>query len=198
MQLVEQALAAGDQVAAYARDSSKLEGKRGGLNVIRGELSDRDAIDRAVSGADAVLSALGPRRAAKGMPVTEGTRNIIAAMKSHGVRRLIITSTASAKDPHDEPDLKYRLLVGMVKLFIHPAYEEIISTADVVRQSSDLDWTMVRLSLLNNGPRTGRVRVGYKGRREVGLRIARADIADFMLKQVDDSRYLRQAPLISN
>ena len=195
--MVEQALAAGDQVTAYARDPAKLTGKRERLTVIRGELSDRDAIDRAVSGADAVLSVLGPKARVKGMPVTEGTKNIMAAMKRHGVRRLILTSTASAKDPNDRPDLKYRILVGIVKLLIHPAYEEIIGTADEVRQS-DLDWTMVRLSLLNNGPRTGRVRVGYKGRGEVGLRIARADIADFMLNQVNDSRYLRQAPLISN
>ena len=107
------------------------------------------------------------------------------------MRRLIISSTASAEDPSDGPDLRFEILVGMVRLLIRPAYEEIISTADAVRKSG-LDWTIVCLSLLNNGPRSGKVRVGHKGRGEVGLRIARADIADFMLKQVNDSNYLNR------
>jgi putative NADH-flavin reductase len=196
-QLVEQALGAGDQVVAYVRDPSKLEQKHERLTVIRGELKDREGIERAVNGADAVISVLGPRGRSKGKPITIGTQNIIAAMKKEGVRRLIISSTASAKDPKDKPELRFRLMIGIVKLFIHAAYEDIVSTAEAVRKS-DLDWTIVRLSLLNNDPKSGKVQVGYMGRGEVGTRISRADIADFMLKQVKDPKYLRQAPLISN
>ncbi len=196
-QVVKQALEAGDQVVAYVRNPSKLAEKHERLTVVRGELSDREGIERAVSGADAVISVLGPRGGSKAKPITEGTQNIIEAMRNHSVRRLIVTSTASAKDPNDEPDLKFKVLVGIVKFLIHPAYEEIISTAQAVRRS-DLDWTMVRLSLLNNSPRSGKVRAGYKGRGEVGLKIARVDIASFMLKRARDSMYLRQAPLISN
>lgn len=195
--LIEQALAAGDHVVAYARDPSKLELKHGHLTVMKGELSDTPGIERAVSGADAVISFLGPRGRSKGKPITVGTENIIAAMKKHGVRRLVISSTASAKDPNDKLELRFRIMIGIVKLFIHAAYEDIIRTAETVR-NSDLDWTIVRLSMLNNGPRSGKVKAGYMGRGEVGTRISRADIADFMLKQVQDKKYLRQAPLISN
>ncbi len=197
IQLVKQALEAGDQVVAYVRDPSKLGQTHERLTVIRGELMDREGIERAVSGADAVISVLGPRGDSKSKPITEGTENIIAAMRKQGVRRLIISSTASTKDPNDKPDLKFRLLVGTVKLFIRPAYEDIVSTAEAVRRS-DLEWTIMRLSMLNNDPRSGKVRVGYKGSGEVGTKISRADIADFMLKQVKDPKYLRQAPLISN
>jgi putative NADH-flavin reductase len=196
-QLVEQALGTGDQVVAYVRDPSKLEQKHERLTVIRGELKDREGIERAVNGADAVISVLGPRGRSKGKPITVCTQNIIAAMKKQGVHRLIISSTASAEDPKDKPELRLRVMIGIVKLFIHAAYEDIVSTAEAVRKS-DLDWTIVRLSLLNNGPKSGKVKVGYMGRGEVGTRISRADIADFMLKQVNDPKYLRQAPLISN
>lgn len=195
--LVDQALEAGYHVVAYARNPSKLAKTHERLTVIQGELRDHEGIERAMSGADAVISVLGPRRDSKGKPITEGIQNIIAAMKKEGVRRLIISSTASAEDPSDEPDLRFKILVEIVRLLIRPSYEEIIGTANAVRKSG-LDWTIVRLSLLNNGPRSGKVRVGHKGRGEVGLRIARADIADFMLKQVNDPKYLRQAPLISN
>ena len=196
-QLVEQALGVGDQVVAYVRDPSKLEQKHERLTIIRGELKDQDGMERAVDGADAVISVLGPRGGSKGKPITVGTQNLIAAMRKQGVRRLIISSTASAKDPKDKPELRFRIMIGMVKLFIHAAYEDIVSTAEAVRRS-DLDWTIVRLSLLNNDLKSGKVRVGYMGRGEVGTRISRADIADFMLKQVKDPKYLRQAPLISN
>jgi len=124
-------------------------------------------------------------------------QNIIAAMKKQGVRRLIITSTLSAKDPNDMPEFKARVLVGLVKLTMNATYEEIVSVAEAVR-ASDLDWTIVRLTMLNNKPKSGKVRAGYLGRGEVGTWISRADIADFMLSQIEDVKYMRQAPAISN
>lgn len=196
-QLVEQALAAGYQVVAYVRNPSKLNTKHENLTIVQGELADQAIIERAVSGADAVISVLGPRGGSKGKPITRGMQNIIEAMKKQGVRRLIISSTLSAKDPNDLPDFKAKALVNLVKLTMHAAYEEIVSVADTVRKS-DLDWTIVRLTTLNNNPKSGKVRVGYLGKGEVGLRISRADLAEFMLKQVQDTKYLRQAPVISN
>jgi putative NADH-flavin reductase len=196
-QLVEQALATGYQVVAYVRNPSKLNTKHENLTIVQGELADQAIIERAVSAADAVISVLGPRSGSKGKPITRGMQNIIEAMKKQGVRRLIISSTLSAKDPNDLPDFKAKALVNLVKLTMHAAYEEIVSVADTVRKS-DLDWTIVRLTTLNNNPKSGKVRVGYLGKGEVGLRISRADLAEFMLKQVQDTKYLRQAPVISN
>jgi len=196
-QLVEQALAAGYQVVAYVRNPSKLNTRHENLTIVQGDLADQAMIERAISGADAVISVLGPRGDSKNKPITRGMQNIIEAMKKQGVRRLIISSTLSAKDPNDLPDFKAKALVNLVKLTMHAAYEEIVSVADTVRKS-DLDWTIVRLTTLNNNPKSGKVRVGYLGKGEVGLRISRADLAEFMLKQVQDTKYLRQAPVISN
>ncbi len=196
-QLVEQALASGNEVVAYVRNPSKLGIVHEHLSIVQGELSDVALIERAVSGADAVISVLGPRGGSKNKPLTEGMQNIIAAMKKQGVRRLIITSTLSAKDPNDMPEFKARVLVGLVKLTMNATYEEIVSVAEAVR-ASDLDWTIVRLTMLNNKPKSGKVRAGYLGRGEVGTGISRADIADFMLNQIEDVKYMRQAPAISN
>jgi len=103
----------------------------------------------------------------------------------------------SVKDPNDLPDLKSKVLVNIVKIMMRAAYEEIISVAETVRKS-DLDWTILRLTTLNNNPKSGRVRVGYLGKGEVGLRISRADLAEFMLKQVKNTKYLQHSPVISN
>jgi len=196
-QLVEQALAAGHYVVAYVRNPSKLNISHEHLKVIQGELADEPLIESAVSGADAVISALGPRGDSKNKPITHGMQNIIAAMKKQGVRRLIITSTLSAKDPNDPLNFKTKGLVNLVKVTMHDAYEEIVSVAETVR-NSDLDWTIVRLTMLNNNTESGKVKAGYVGKGEVGTWISRADLAEFLLKQVQDTKYLRQAPAISN
>ena len=160
-------------------------------------MSDAPLIETAIKGSDAVLSALGPRGGSKNKPLTQGMQNIITAMKNQGVRRLIVTSTLSAKDSRDKPDFKTKALVGLVKTTMHATYEDIVNTAETVR-ASDLEWTIVRLAALNNKPKSGKVKVGYVGTGEVGMSISRADIADFMLSQIEDVKYLRQAPAISN
>jgi hypothetical protein len=196
-QLVEQALSAGHQVIAFVRNPAKLGIRNENLKIVQGELIESGKIEQAVNGADAVLSTLGPRGNSRGKPLTLGIQNIIAAMQKQRVHRLIIISTPSSSDPNDHPDLKIKLLVGFVKLMIRPAYEEIVGVAQTVRKS-DLYWTIVRIVMPTDKPKSGKVRVGYPGSGGVGIRISRADIADFMLKQVQDSKYLRQSPLISN
>jgi len=113
-QLVEQALAAGNQVVAYARNPSKISTSHEHLVIVQGELTDTAAIEFAVCGADAVISVLGPRPGedSQSSPLTRGTVNILAAMQKPNMRRLIITSTPSASDPNDLPDFKFKVLVA--------------------------------------------------------------------------------------
>ena len=196
-QVVEQAVAAGNHVVAYVRNPSKLEFIHKNLTIVEGELADQMMIEQAVSGVDAVISVLGPRSGSKDKPITRGMQNIIAAMNKYGVRRLIVSSTLSVKDPNDLPDFKAKFLVNFVKLTMRSAYEEIISVAEIVRKS-DLDWTILRLTTLTNNPKSGGFRVGYLGKGEVGMRISRADLAEFILKQVQNTKYLQQSPVISN
>lgn len=198
-QLIEQALAAGNQVVAFARNPSKIGASHERLTIEQGELTDIATIERAVSGADAVISVLGPRpqEDMHSKPLTHGMQNILAAMQKTGVRRLIISSTPSASDPNDLPDFKFKVLVAIVKSAMRPAYEEIVNVARIVRESGT-DWTIVRVSLLNNTPGSGRIKAGHLGKKQVGTNISRADLAAFMLKQVQDTTYLRQAPAISN
>ena len=196
-QLVEQALAAGNHVVAYVRNPSKLNIIHEYLTIVEGELTDQLMINHSIKGVNAVISVLGPRGGSKDKPITNGVQNIINAMNKHGVARLIVSSTLSVKDPKDLPDLKTKLLVKFVKFTIRSAYEEIISVAETIRKSS-LNWTILRLTTLNNNPKSEKIRVGYLGKGEVGLRLSRADLAFFMLKQVQDTKYLHQSPVISN
>lgn len=195
--LVEQALASGDEVVAYVRSPSKLATVNEHLSIVQGELSDAATIERVVSGVDAVISILGPRGGSKNKPLTQGIQNIIEDMKKQGIRRLIITSTLSAKDPNDKPEFRARLSVNFVKLTMNDAYQVIVSVAEAVR-ASDLDWTIVRLTMLNNNAKTGNVRVGYLGKGQISTWTSRANLADFLLSQTEDLKYVRQTSAISN
>ncbi len=196
-EVVAQALEEGDEVVAYVRNPSKLGITNDRLSIVQGQLSDKAQIERAISGVDIVVSTLGPRGGSKERPLTQGMQNIVAAMDKLGVRRIVITSTLSVKDQNDKPELRARALVFLVKHAMRPAYDEIVSVAETLR-ASDLDWTILRMTMLNNKPKSGKVRAGYLGRGEVASWIARADIAGFILQCGREGKYVRQTPAISN
>src|SRR3954468_22782921 len=126
--VVNQALDAGHQVTAYARNPAKLNLTHPNLTVIAGELSEREAVGRAVAGADAVISALGPSldRKATGMPLVEGTRTIVDAMRAEGVERYIGMATPSLRDPRDTKSLLGWLVPVMGRRGLPGAYRELL------------------------------------------------------------------------
>jgi nucleoside-diphosphate-sugar epimerase len=194
--LVEQALAADHDVIAFVRNPSKLTTTHEHLTVVHGDATDPVAVERAVHSTDAVISAMATpasQKIARTQPLTRGTQNILAAMKKHGVRRLIITS-AGIPQPNDSPDLRFSLMMGFGKLIMRASYDDTIGSAHAVR-ASDVDWTIVRIAGPTNAPRTGRVQAGYVNK-TIGTRVGRADAAAFMLNEVRAAQYIRQAPVI--
>lgn len=195
---VERALTAGHNVTVYARTPSKITIKNKKLTVIKGELNELSNIEEAIQGADAVISILGPTKDTKGLVIADGTKNIVSAMKKHGVKRLIATATPSFKDSNDKFQFGFAFAVLMIKTLTKNSYQNIVESANIVA-NSDLDWTIVRLPMLSNKPTNNRLNVGYTGDGKVNLfSLSRADLADFLLQQIEDKTYLHQSPLISN
>jgi hypothetical protein len=85
----------------------------------------------------------------------------------------------------------------MAKTFLRRAYDELVGMTQVVT-TDDLDWTIVRFLAPKDGPARGTVRQGFYGTDKLGFTVTRADIAAFTAAQVDDDRYIRRAPAISN
>ncbi len=199
--LVEQALDEGLQVVAYARDPSKLDDykKNQNLIIVEGQLSDKNRIEEAINGVDAVLSMLGPDIVGKvvGMPISQGTQNIVDAMEKNGVKRLIVIATQSVPDPNDSPTLRIKIGRAFVRLVARHAYDEVIGLSEII-QSSDLDWTIVRFWQPTDGKRTGNILHGYVGKTSLGGKTTRADIAEFSFEQLTDKTYIRKMPAISN
>lgn len=192
-QLVAQALAAHHDVTAFTRHPMTI-GTQPGLRVVAGDTRDRGAVERAIAGQDAVLCALGGRPWRRRARVcSSAMQNIAPAMAKHGVRRVVAISTFGAGDTRPQVGwLARSLLFGLVlrsEVADKEAMEQELS-------ATDLDWTVVRIGLLMDGPAQGAWRAADDGSIRGMGRIARADVAAFMLAQLEDKAWLRRKPVV--
>jgi uncharacterized protein YbjT (DUF2867 family) len=194
-ELVRQALERGHDVTAFTRDPTALGDNRDGLEVVSGDALDAGAVERAIDGHEAVLCALGKPATSPGRLRSEGTGNIIRAMQRSGPRRLICVSTIGIGETRPLMSPLYRYV--LVPSLLRRTFAEHARQEAVVR-SSGLDWTIVRAGVLTDGPHTGRYAHGFPpsdGSREI--EISRADLADFVLGQIEDGTYVWGTPSVS-
>jgi putative NADH-flavin reductase len=192
-ELVQQALAQGHQVTAFVRDPAKLQIEHANLRVAKGDVLDYPTVEAAMRGQDAVLSALGHKRFMYPNKIqSEGMRNILRAMKSCDVPRLICETALGIGNSVGRLGLPHTFfflpLILQFYMWDKLRQEELI-------MASDRDWVIVRPGVLTNGSARGNYRHGA----DVGsywwpVMIARADVADFMLKQLREDEYLGLAP----
>ncbi|MEU6356552.1 NAD(P)H-binding protein [Streptomyces sp. NPDC047072] len=197
--VVQQLLDDGHDVTALVRTPAKFTLFHDHLTVVTGQLSDCDAVEKAIRGADAVISALGPslKRSTKGSQVTDGTRTIVRVMEKQQVTRFIGLATPSLADPQDKPHWKHKVLPVAAGLMFPNALAELKGMTEAVTDSG-LDYTIARITNPTDKPATGRIRAGFLGHDKVGSAMSRADIAAFLVSQLTDRRYRRAMPAISN
>lgn len=193
-QLVLQSLAQGHQVTAFARTKEKLAGfDHPNLTIAEGDVLRQDSVEKAVKGHAVVLCALGAGR--KGGIRATGTLNIIRAMEKTGVKRLICQSTLGAGD--SKADLNFFWKYIMFGWFLKEAYRDHELQEKYV-QESKLDWIIVRPAAFTNGNATGKYQHGFPpGTKNLTLKISRADVALFMLRQLNSDEYLKKTPGLS-
>lgn len=196
-EVVKQALERGYEVVAYARNPDKIGIQHDMLTVTKGELNDIAAIEQAIAGADAVISLLGPGSTLKGNALSEGVKNIVSAMEKHGVSRILQIATTIVPDPNDKRDFKLDFMIRLIKIVQPNVYTEIVQISDAIRNPK-LDWTLVRVPFLNENPLTKTLHARYKGEMKGKTSLSRADLAWFMLEQVESKEYMNKAPFISN
>jgi uncharacterized protein YbjT (DUF2867 family) len=191
-QLLEQAVAAGHDVTAVARNPGKLTRQ---VRTVTADLAAADpaALEPAVAGADAVLSGLGPHSNADAGIAAPGTRSILAAMQATGVRRIVAVSAAPVStvaspgnphppkhDPGDGFFMRY-LFSRIAAARFGKVYDDLAAMEDILRDSG-LDWTVIRPPQLTDKPLSGTYRTAFGQNLRGGLSVPRADVAHLMLK----------------
>jgi putative NADH-flavin reductase len=194
-EIVRQALDAGHEVIVVARDPARLAELGSKVRVVQGDSMDARVVEDAVTGTDAVLSALGHGRDSPSDLLAKSTSNIVEAMKKRNVRRIVVLTNVAARNPGDRPSSYNRFLRILLTLFRGPMARDTAREAEIISESG-LDWTIVRANLLTNNPPTRKYRVGeFDGK--TGTRVSRADVAAFMISCVIENKYIRAKPVIS-
>ena len=187
------ALSAGHEVIALARDPASLP-SAAGLTVIAGQATDPGAVAEVAAGADAVVSALGPRGAKTPALLGNAGAAIVAAMDKAGVRRLVCVSAAGAfieGDPDTGALIKFIVPRVFAKQFAD------VREMEYVVGASDLDWTLVRATRLVNSQQTGRYRVRPDFPPVGGRSIARSEVAHFIAAVLTDGTWVRARPALA-
>jgi putative NADH-flavin reductase len=196
--LLSWAVDAGHDVHVLARRPQALR-PRDGLTVTGGDVLDPGAVAAVISGADAVLSAVGPRildgfRFRKTELLARAAANIVDRMHKTGAHRLIAVSAAAAFVTED-PDMSWMVKQILPRIFAR-TFADVRRMERVVRDS-DLDWTLVRATRLVNDPGKGEYRVRADFPPPGGGKIARADVAHFIGTALTSASYIHESPALA-
>ncbi len=190
-ELVKLALEQGHRVTAFARNPDDLVMQHERLIVTRGDITDAAAVAAAMPDQQAVLSTLGVRKIARNSIISNGTRHILDAMKASGIRRFICETSIGVGDSKYQMGWIFDYLI--LPTLLRNAFADKEIQERYIMQS-ELDWVIARPAMLTNSKRTGNY-LAWVGKRppSAKMRISRADVAHFMLGQLEETKFVRQA-----
>jgi uncharacterized protein YbjT (DUF2867 family) len=201
--LLDQTLKHGHIVHALVRDKRKIPLEKYNLKLFEGSPADKDTLDQAMQGCEAILSVLnisrkyewpwaGIRTPKDFLSVT--MRNIIELCAKNNIRRVVFTSAWGVKETKKDLPGWFRWLVDNSSLKYpyrdHERQEELV-------ENSNLDWTAVRPAFLTNSHHPKEVIVSEQNQPKPRLYLSRKNLAAFMLEALEKNLYLCQAPVLS-
>ena len=198
MLLTERCLAAGYEVAALLRRPAEFA-YAGQVRVVEGTAFDVAAVRQTVAGADVVMSALGARSLKKEDVLERAVPLIVSAMKEAGVRRIIVLGSAGALSDSLKKQPAWRR--WFVQKIVYNTFLKWAVASQIdqwkVLSASGLDFTMVMPPMLLNSPRRGTYRVDGEALPRHGARIAREDVADFMMDQIEGKDWVGKGAYVA-
>ena len=195
-ELIKQALAKNFTVTAFVRNPARLKIENKNLKILTGNVLDKNSVEKAVEGQDAVLCALGHKKWFRLTNIlSEGTRNILEAMEKNNIRRFICETSLSVGDSFGRMGLYYTLFTIpiILQFYFWDKYRQ-----EKIIKASSIEWTIVQPGALKNSKPKGKWKEGDKiGNYLLTVGISRADVADFMLKQITETKYIKKTVGIS-
>ena len=190
--IVRDAVVRGHSVVALVRSTARAD--LPGVDMIEGDARDEGALMRALDGCDAVISALGTGMGFRKVTLlTVATQALVTAMTRNGVRRLVCISALGVGDSRGHGGFVFDRLFQ--PLLLSHAYKDKDRQEAAIRASS-LDWVVVRPAMLTDDPARGGVRAVTDLAGVNGGKIARADVARFVVEQLTTDTWLRRTPVL--
>ena len=197
LETTRQALDAGHDVRALARSATAIAISNPSLEKMQGNALKTEDVEAALVGVDVVIQTLGVGLGELLRPVhlfSDATRKLIQAMKIQGVKRLICVTGFGAGDSRASISCLQRLPFQIV---FGRAYDDKSLQEQLIKES-ELDWTIARPGVLTSGPRTGQYQILSESSQWRNGIISRADVAEFLVRQIGDQTYIRKAPVLIN
>ncbi|MWV42803.1 NAD(P)H-binding protein [Paenibacillus sp. HJL G12] len=197
-ELISQALKQGHSITAFVREPAKLDIVHENLRIVQGQVIDYADIDKVAKSEhyDAAFSALGAKSMFKREPLLiEAMKNIIKAMEENGISQLIHISFTGVRKDSEHLGMLYKHMIPLFMKNLLRDHRE----KDALLKNSRLNWTLVQPPILTSGPFTG----NYIHEAEIAkgksytLKLSRANLADFMLKQLQDPTYHHQEVFVT-
>ncbi|WP_423746951.1 SDR family oxidoreductase (plasmid) [Haladaptatus sp. SPP-AMP-3] len=189
--VVKRALDDGHQVTGIARTPAKLDLEHESLDLKRGDVLDYESFADLLQGQDAVISTIGKESYLSRVSLySEGITNITRAMKDHGVSRLIAITSGGTHPGWDRNNaLFYEVLIK--RILLRGEYQDM-RRMEAIIQDSDLEWTIVRPSGLNDDDGAGnyRTKIGYSF--SESSTTTRDDLAEFIVEELENNQFLRE------
>lgn len=198
LETAKRALAEGHRVRALARGAASMPLDHADLAKIAGDALDRATVSKAVDGVEAVIQTLGapkgPGAVLWGTTLfSSATRILIDAMRAKGVKRLVAVTGLGAGDSRGHGGYLYDLIA--FPLVLKRVYDDKDVQEQMIR-ASGLDWTIARPGLLTRGAATGRARTLTNPKDWRAGSISRADVADFLVREAFERRFVGKSPLL--
>lgn len=194
LETVKKALQAGHEVQALARSADQMTIDHPNLHKVAASALDPGVLDTVLPGIDAVITTLGIAPTVSPVRIYSDTaKAVTGAMQRHGIRRLVAVTGLGAGPTRSLGGFLYSQILRPV--FLHTIYEDKDREEEIVH-ASELDWTIVRPGFLTRLPPRGNYRVlTDPGDWESGF-ISRADLADFLVRQISETQLVKKSPLV--
>ena len=196
---LEKALQSGHQVSVLVRNAKKVNIEHSNLNIVEGSVLDQDTVNDFLQGKEAVIQTLGYNGNPKKPTTftTDATKVIINGMKHSGVMRLIAISVVGVGD---SKHFKYSFFIKMVFPIMMRMLKNVIADKNLMEpeiMATNLDWTIVRSSAVSDKPAKGDPTVTMDGK-GLKLSVNVGDLADFLVNQITETKFIQKSPIISN
>jgi putative NADH-flavin reductase len=195
LEILNQGVSAGHHISAFARRPESISLSSETLRIIKGDILDKQSVDEAVKGQDAICITIGVKPTLQPVSVfSEGTKVVVEAMKKHSCKVLICITGIGAGDSRGHGGFLYDRIIN--PLLLRKMYEDKDRQEEIVRNSG-LEWTIVRPGFLTNGPKTGQYQVLSDMSGVKANKISRADVADFILQEIVQRKHRGDTVLLT-
>lgn len=193
-ELVKQALSKNYHVTAFVRTPSKMKIADENLSIIKGDVMNYQEVANALVNQEVVFCTLGMPASDKSTLRRDGTENILKAMEEKGIKRFVCQTSLGFNG--SEALLPWHMKYIIVPFILKNAFKDHELQEHVI-EKSNTDWTIVRPGNMTNGKMTTSYQHGFDSDAKIKLKVSRADVAHFMLDQVDSVAYLQKKAGIS-